>query len=101
MPKKPLAFVTVLAASDYLLWNSSSEGNGAMLAVISGLALVPLLLALLWLVLLTLVRAFIVRTPSSRAQQPPHAQPLQHQQPLDVQDQPAARQHPQPGEIAA
>jgi hypothetical protein len=54
--------VTALAACDYLLWNLSSEGKSAVLALVSGLALVPLLLALIWLVLLALTRVLITRS---------------------------------------
>ncbi|MHB1810755.1 MAG: hypothetical protein ACYCU0_15885 [Solirubrobacteraceae bacterium] len=71
MPKKPLPLVTALAICDYLLWNWSSEGKSAVIALISGLALAPLLLALTWLVLLTLARLILLRPPKDDIVQSP------------------------------
>jgi hypothetical protein len=47
-----LALVSVLAFGDYLLWNWSLGGSHDVLALISGLTLVLLVIALLWLVAL-------------------------------------------------
>jgi hypothetical protein len=49
---RPLALVFVLAGADYLLWNWSLQGNHDVLALMSGLTLTPLALALLWLLVL-------------------------------------------------
>ncbi len=42
--------VSLLALADYLLWNWSLDGNHDILALVSGLTLVPLLIALAWLI---------------------------------------------------
>ncbi len=52
MHRRPLAIVFVLAVGDYLLWNWSLGGSHDVLALISGLTLVLLVIALLWLVAL-------------------------------------------------
>jgi len=49
---RPVALVSVLAVGDYLLWNWSLQGNHDVLALISGLTLVLLVIALIWLVAL-------------------------------------------------
>jgi hypothetical protein len=51
--RRPLAIVFVLAVGDYLLWNWSLGGSHDVLALISGLTLVLLVIALLWLVALS------------------------------------------------
>jgi hypothetical protein len=48
--------VSVLAVGDYLLWNWSLQGNHDVLALISGLTLVLLTIALIWLVALNVGR---------------------------------------------
>jgi hypothetical protein len=53
---RPLAFVSVLALGDYLLWNWSLNGNHDVLALVSGLTLPPLAIAFLGLLLLSLAR---------------------------------------------
>jgi hypothetical protein len=53
---RPLALVSVLAVGDYLLWNWSLQGNHDVLALISGLTLVLLAIALIWLVALNVGR---------------------------------------------
>lgn len=67
MPHRPLVFVSGLAVGDYLLWNWSLNNNHAVLALVSGLTLPPLLGACLWLLALTLARllARSARLPSS------------------------------------
>jgi hypothetical protein len=53
---RPLALVSVLAVGDYLLWNWSLQGSHDVLALISGLTLVLLVIALIWLVVLNVGR---------------------------------------------
>jgi fatty acid desaturase len=62
VPVRPLAFVAAIAGADYVLWNRSAEGNHALLALVSGFALVPLLIALVWLVLLCSARLLLERS---------------------------------------
>ncbi len=52
MHHRPLALVSVLAGGDYLLWNWSLQGNHDVWALVSGLTLTPLAIALLWLLAL-------------------------------------------------
>ena len=52
MHHRPLALVSVLAGGDYLLWNWSLQGSHDVLALVSGLTLTPLAIALLWLLVL-------------------------------------------------
>jgi hypothetical protein len=56
MSHRPLAFVSVLALGDYLLWNWSLNGNHDALALVSGLTLPPLAIAFLGLLVLSLAR---------------------------------------------
>ncbi len=56
MQHRPLALVSVLAVGDYLLWNWSLQGNHDVLALISGLTLVLLAIALIWLMALNATR---------------------------------------------
>jgi hypothetical protein len=53
---RPLAIVSGLTIGDYLLWNWSLNGNHDVLALVSGLTLPPLTIALLWLIALTVAR---------------------------------------------
>jgi len=58
-----------LAIGDYLLWNWSLNGSHDVLALVSGLTLPPLVVACLWLLVLS-VADFIaarIRRPSARA----------------------------------
>jgi hypothetical protein len=55
---RPLAIVSGLTIGDYLLWNWSLNGNHDALALVSGLTLPPLAIALLWLIALTVARLF-------------------------------------------
>jgi len=94
VPHRPLALVSALAGSDYLLWNWSLQGNHDVLSLVSGLTLPPLAIALAWLLALNTTRllAQIARAPrqhsrtttapqaattpqQTAAQQPPHQQP--------------------------
>ena len=56
MSHRPLAIVTGLTIGDYLLWNWSLNANHDVLALVSGLTLPPLTIALLWLIALTAAR---------------------------------------------
>lgn len=60
MPHRPLrprlAAVALLALCDYLLWNWSLSANHDILALVSGMTLIPLLIALAWLLVLTATR---------------------------------------------
>jgi hypothetical protein len=53
---RPLAFVLALAAGDYLLWNWSLAGGHDVVALISGLTLPPLAVALVGLLVLNAAR---------------------------------------------
>jgi len=64
---RPLAIVSGLTIGDYLLWNWSLNGHHDVLALISGLTLPPLTIALLWLLALTLARVIASTTRRSRA----------------------------------
>ena len=64
---RPLAIVSGLTIGDYLLWNWSLNGHHDVLALISGLTLPPLAIALLWLLALTLARVLASTTRRSRA----------------------------------
>jgi hypothetical protein len=66
MLRRPLAILTALAIADYLLWDWSVAGNHDVFAIISGLTLVPLILAVLWLLALTVVR-MLARTAQGSA----------------------------------
>ncbi len=83
MHHRPLALVSVLAAGDYLLWNWSLQGNHDLLALVSGLTLPPLAIALMWLLGLTAARllAQAARAPKrqSRAAPMPQQMDPQHQ----------------------
>jgi hypothetical protein len=63
--------VAGLALGDYLLWNSSLDGGSSVLAFVSGLTLLPLILATAWLLALTLARAL------ARSTRPRDRRPLQ------------------------
>jgi hypothetical protein len=56
-PLWPLALVSLLAIGDYLLWNWSLSANHDILALVAGLTLPPLLVALVWLFVVTVGRA--------------------------------------------
>jgi hypothetical protein len=56
-PLRPrLAAVALLALGDYLLWNWSLGANHDVLALVCGVTLVPLLIALAWLLVVAAVR---------------------------------------------
>ena len=64
---RPLAIVSGLTIGDYLLWNWSLNGHHDVLALISGLTLPPLAIAMLWLLALTLARLLASTTRRTRA----------------------------------
>lgn len=53
---RPLVLVSGLTLGDYALWNWSLGGGNAVLAIISGLTLVPLVVTTAWLFALNLAR---------------------------------------------
>jgi hypothetical protein len=57
----PLAIIALLALGDYLLWNWSLGANHDILALVSGMTLIPMLIALGWLIVLALAH-LIART---------------------------------------
>jgi hypothetical protein len=65
---RPLVFVSGLTVGDYLLWDWSSSANHEVIALLSGLTLLPLLLAMLAMLTLTIARAIAGRAlrPSAR-----------------------------------
>jgi hypothetical protein len=57
-PLRPLAIVVLLAFGDYLLWHWSLNANHDILALLAGLTLTPLLIALAWLLVVSFARLF-------------------------------------------
>jgi hypothetical protein len=55
-PIRSLAVVGVLALGDYLLWKWSLGANHDVVALVSGMTLIPLLIALAWLTVVAGVR---------------------------------------------
>jgi hypothetical protein len=66
---RPLVVVSGLTVGDYLLWNWSLNGNHDVLSLVSGLTLVPLAVAALWLLALAIARllASSARRPAAHA----------------------------------
>lgn len=56
MHYRPLALVSVLTVGDYALWNWSLQGAHDVPALVSGLSLPPLAIALVWLLALNAAR---------------------------------------------
>ncbi len=52
-PLRPLALVSLLAGCDYLLWNWSLAHGHDILALVAGMTLPPLLIALAWLLVVS------------------------------------------------
>jgi hypothetical protein len=48
-PLRPLVCVLLLALGDYALWNWSLSANHDIVALVSGMTLIPLLIASVWL----------------------------------------------------
>jgi hypothetical protein len=55
-PQRPFAVVGVVALGDYLLWNWSLGANHEVVALVSGVTLIPLLIAFAWLLLVAVAR---------------------------------------------
>ncbi len=69
MSHRPLVLVSGLTFGDYLLWHWSLNGNHDVIALVSGLTLPPLAVALVWLLAVSLGRVLMgrPRTPRSNA----------------------------------
>jgi hypothetical protein len=101
-----VALVSVLALGDYLLWNWSLQGNHDVLALVSGLTLVLLAIALVWLVALNAGRllARIAQRPAARRRAThPRAAPRSTQRggAPALAEETTARQQRQGGEPAS
>ncbi|MGA2163611.1 MAG: hypothetical protein ABSH36_04005 [Solirubrobacteraceae bacterium] len=77
MPQRPirsLAVVGVLAIGDYLLWNWSVGANYDVIALVAGVTLIPLLIALAWLVVVATARllAHAAHRPRATSAAEPH-----------------------------
>jgi hypothetical protein len=57
MRARAFSVVFVLAAADYLVWIWATSGERGVPAVVTGLALPPLAIALAWITLLTILAA--------------------------------------------
>lgn len=53
---RPLALACVLGIGDYLLWDWSLGGNHYTVALVSGLTLPPVVIALVWLLVVNVMR---------------------------------------------
>lgn len=64
-PLRPLAIFLLLAFGDYLLWNWSLNSNRDILALIAGTTLMPLVIAIAWLLVISVARflAEVARRP--------------------------------------
>jgi hypothetical protein len=65
-----LAFVSALTLGDFLLWHWSLNGNHDVLALVSGLTLPPLLVAFLWLLVVSVMRLLMIGTRRSAPAHP-------------------------------
>lgn len=65
MSHRSLALLAGLTLGDYLLWNWSLGDGNAVLAIVSGLSLLPLLLATAWLFTISLARVLARGTGAS------------------------------------
>ncbi len=107
-----------LTFGDYLLWNWSLSGNHDVLALVAGLSLLPLALACLWLLTVTVARLLArstrraraagedrldLQTPSYRAAaSPPRGAPAGKPTAMDQPPAPATSSSvPAPGKLAA
>lgn len=64
---RPLALLSGLTLGDYLLWNWSLGGNHGVLALVAGLSLLPLALACVGLLAVTVARLLARSTRRARA----------------------------------
>jgi uncharacterized membrane protein len=69
-PLLPLAIIVVLSLSDYLLWNWSLGANHDIVALVCGMTLIPLLIALLWLLVLAVAHLLARTAQRPRARHP-------------------------------
>jgi len=65
--RRPLVPVLGLTLGDYLLWNWSLNGSHDVLALVSGLTLPPLVVACLWLLVLSVADLIAARLRRSDA----------------------------------
>ncbi|HEX3511358.1 MAG TPA: hypothetical protein VHT27_09705 [Solirubrobacteraceae bacterium] len=71
MSYRPLVLVSGLTFGDYLLWHWSLTGNHDVIALVSGLSLPPLVVALVWLLVSTAMRHVMGRArPPARRKAP-------------------------------
>jgi hypothetical protein len=64
--RRPLPAVLGLTVADYLLWSWSAADGPRVLALVCGLALTLLLLVLAWMLIASLMRFLVDRSPLSR-----------------------------------
>ena len=89
MSRRPLAFVSVLTLGDYVAWNWSLAGSHELPALISGLTLPPLAIALIWLTAVSLMRLLTQTTQRSRAVAAKRAAARARARAQDTVEQPA------------
>ena len=58
MPVRFVAFVAGLTLGDYLLWNWSLAGNHDVVALVAGLSMPALVIALVWMLVVSAARLF-------------------------------------------
>jgi hypothetical protein len=61
--QRPLVLVSGLTFGDFLLWHWSLNAGHDILALVSGVTLVPLLLLVVLMAAKTVMRALVIRTP--------------------------------------
>ena len=90
MSHRPLVLVSGLTFGDYLLWHWSLNGNHEVIALISGLTLVPLAVTLLWLLVVSVGRVLMgrQRTPRGRAAARPEPQAASPRAGVSAEDGP-------------
>jgi hypothetical protein len=66
-PIRSLAVTGVLTLGDYMLWNWSVGANHDVVALVAGVTLIPLLIALAWLVVVAVARLLAHVAQSPRA----------------------------------
>ena len=64
--RRPLAVVSLLALADYLLWDWSLGGSHGVIGLVAGLTLVPLLIAVAWLLVVGATRVLVGLTRHTR-----------------------------------
>jgi len=98
-----LALVSVLAGGDYLLWNWSLQGSHDVLALVAGLTLPPLAIALIWLLALNTARllARAARPSQAHSQAQPQARSQARRRGMRLPQQPAQHEQHSGGEQAS